>query len=83
MYVYNNPPCNIRIYYPYVAEKNECFRFHSATLYCTCIAGINECSNNNGGCEDVCVDTEGSYFCECDGADLADDNHNCTCNSYY
>nr|XP_039270654.1 uncharacterized protein LOC120345319 isoform X2 [Styela clava] len=26
---------------------------------------INECEFGNGGCEDVCVNTEGSYRCEC------------------
>ena len=26
---------------------------------------INECDTNNGGCEQMCVNTEGSYRCEC------------------
>ena len=29
------------------------------------ITDINECSNNNGGCEDVCNNTIGSYSCSC------------------
>ena len=26
---------------------------------------INECSHNNGGCEDTCNNTMGSYKCSC------------------
>lgn len=26
---------------------------------------VNECLINNGDCEDVCVDTDGSYMCKC------------------
>ena len=25
----------------------------------------NECSNNNGGCSDICTNTEGSFICGC------------------
>ena len=40
---------------------------------------INECDDNNGGCEDSCVNTEGSYFCECrnQGLKLSKDRHEC------
>ena len=34
-------------------------------ISCHIIADINECSNNNGGCEDVCNNTIGSYSCSC------------------
>jgi len=27
---------------------------------------INECSSDNGGCEVYCVNTVGSYMCECE-----------------
>ena len=41
---------------------------------------IDEClSTDNGGCDHTCVNTDGSYYCECyDGYVLTDDNFNCT-----
>ena len=30
-----------------------------------CSTDINECQNLNGGCEQECVDSEGSYSCQC------------------
>ena len=39
---------------------------------------INECDDQNGGCEDACMNTESSYFCTCrDGLHLSDDGHSC------
>ena len=39
---------------------------------------INECSTNNGGCSQVCVNRLGSYQCRCrDGYELNVDNHTC------
>ncbi|XP_033096542.1 uncharacterized protein LOC117100827 [Anneissia japonica] len=40
---------------------------------CSCRSGfsglrcsdINECNENNGGCQHLCVNTEGSYYCQC------------------
>ena len=32
----------------------------------TCI-DIDECLNQNGGCSDVCTNTEGSFKCSCNG----------------
>ena len=43
------------------------------------ISDTNECSIANGGCEDVCINTNGSYLCDCqDGFELSTDGHNCT-----
>ena len=41
---------------------------------------INECSQNNGGCEDTCTNTMGSYECSCQatGYSLNNDKHNCS-----
>ncbi|VDN92429.1 unnamed protein product [Brugia pahangi] len=42
------------------------------------ITDLNECRNNNGGCQQRCTNTIGSYQCECEnGYVLADDGHNC------
>ena len=41
---------------------------------------INECKINNGGCEDVCTDTPGSFQCSCvnrAGYKLGPDNLTC------
>ena len=31
-------------------------------------ADLDECSLENGGCSDVCVNTVGSFYCECSDA---------------
>ena len=40
---------------------------------------INECkTNHNGGCDHICTNTDGSYYCTCqDGYDLMMDNSSC------
>ena len=57
------------------------------TAYCFIINGmymfltdIDECSvTANGGCEQVCTNTIGSFFCECtDGFELDENTFNCT-----
>lgn len=38
----------------------------------------NECNTNNGGCSHSCVNTEGSFTCECQsGLVLQDDGLTC------
>ena len=40
---------------------------------------INECSVYNGGCNQTCTNTVGSYFCDCsEGYVLDADKHNCS-----
>ena len=43
------------------------------------ISDTYECAVNNGGCDDECIDTDGSYYCSCDddGYELAGDKHTC------
>ena len=39
---------------------------------------INECTINNGGCEQTCVNNVGTYNCHCrHGYNLNLDNHTC------
>nr|XP_006818543.1 PREDICTED: fibrillin-3-like [Saccoglossus kowalevskii] len=45
---------------------------------CIDYSDINECLNNNGGCEQICENTQGSYVCHCHpGYGLANDGHSC------
>ena len=42
---------------------------------------INECNTNNGGCDDSCTNTVGSYYCQCDtGYTLQSNGHTCSGN---
>uniref|UniRef100_A0A0N5A821 Metalloendopeptidase n=1 Tax=Syphacia muris TaxID=451379 RepID=A0A0N5A821_9BILA len=42
------------------------------------MADLDECQNNKGGCEQICINTIGSYRCECDiGFVLAVDGKHC------
>ena len=39
---------------------------------------INECADDNGGCEQGCNNTAGNYSCICDeGYELNADQHTC------
>ena len=43
------------------------------------LSDINECSIHNGGCEDTCTNTNGSYYCECEsGYSLDKDKKGCS-----
>ncbi|XP_060594972.1 fibrillin-2-like [Ruditapes philippinarum] len=54
---------------------------------CTCETGfrgkhcetdINECEFANGGCQDVCTNSEGSFYCSCSGnRELSEDGFSC------
>ena len=46
-----------------------------STLY---ITDIDECANQNDGCDHLCVNEPGSYHCQCrDGYSLGLDVHTC------
>jgi len=39
---------------------------------------INECLDNNAGCNQICENTNGSYYCSCNsGFEMSSDNHTC------
>ena len=39
---------------------------------------IDECLVNNGTCENICINTEGSFYCQCStGLELSADNRTC------
>ena len=40
---------------------------------------INECNTNNGGCDHNCINTQGSYQCQCRvGYETNNNGINCT-----
>ena len=44
---------------------------------------IDECLEELDGCEQICTNTDGSYYCTCmDGYELGSDNHTCTGDDY-
>ena len=46
------------------------------------ISDINECQSNNGNCDQMCVNTIGSYMCNCsEGYLLSEDLTTCDGNS--
>ena len=53
-------------------------RFELSCMY-HYISSIDECLNNNGGCEHICVDTTSSFECQCrSGYQLHSDGRSCT-----
>ena len=46
---------------------------------CHLYSDTNECNTNNGGCQHNCVNTEGSYECQCrSGYRLSGNGQSCT-----
>ena len=42
------------------------------------ISDVNECTDDNGGCDHICTDTEGAYTCSCrEGYELQADGAIC------
>lgn len=53
-------------------------KFYSPLPPCQ-LSDIDECATDNGGCEQTCINTEGSYHCCCDcGNALNCDGKTCT-----
>ena len=45
----------------------------------TWLLDINECEHNNGGCEEGCINTVGSYSCTCGPSQKLENNgRNCS-----
>ena len=43
------------------------------------LADIDECEANNGGCEEICTNTVGSFHCKChEGQTLQSNKRNCS-----
>ena len=47
-------------------------------IYIELYLDVNECTVDNGGCEGTCVNTFGSFHCECgDGLKISSNNKTC------
>ena len=47
-------------------------------VICLNYLDVDECESDNGGCGQMCVNSQGSYQCSCeDGYHLANNNHFC------
>jgi len=44
-------------------RSNDCGNWEDEPK--TCFLNVNECDKDNGGCEQLCVDTQDSFFCDC------------------
>lgn len=63
-----------------------CFVFPCIYIYmfCMCmyiydISDVNECASNNGGCTHACVNSDGSYLCECNQGYQLDSTNQSAC----
>lgn len=34
-------------------------------MFDKCVSDIDECKSDNAGCDDICMNTPGSYSCAC------------------
>ena len=58
---------NVKSFYPYNFQHIINF-----------VSDVIECANSNGGCDHICENTEGSYYCQCEeGYILNADGHSC------
>ena len=54
------------------------FRWYKIRIIVIFPSDIDECIENNGGCEHNCINTIGSYNCSCNsGYGLGNDSHMC------
>lgn len=63
---------------------NSCLPGYEVSNDGSCL-DINECAKGNGGCNEVCENTAGSFFCACDGDEriLSSDGKSCSDISFY
>ncbi len=51
----------------------------TVAMYVLIFADINECLTDNGGCDHICINTEGSFSCSCqNGFELENDQFSCS-----
>ena len=72
--------CNGMLYNIYCSQIQVCdhITVKYLSLSLTFLIDINECVNDTSGCEQLCHNTIGSYYCTCEeGYYLGNDNHSC------
>jgi len=47
-------------------------------LFVHCNLDVDECTDFNGGCQDNCTNTIGSYYCACDDGYILENDSNCS-----
>lgn len=73
-----------RIFYKFIIFIQLCIELN--VYICRYLTDDDECSVNNGGCNDdqTCSNTQGSFVCGCDeGFTLSTDGNSCTGNIAY
>ncbi|CAL4126173.1 unnamed protein product, partial [Meganyctiphanes norvegica] len=54
------------------------FSKENTSLLLECLQNVNECLDNNGGCDQICTNVIGSFNCSCDvGSYLDGDQKSC------
>ncbi|PRD19004.1 UNVERIFIED_CONTAM: Gas6 [Trichonephila clavipes] len=70
-----------RVLLYFFSEENH---FFSCRIIFFSFPDLNECLINNGGCSHICIDTLGSYKCECPGGmRLSSDGRLCLGTDYF
>ena len=52
-------------------------RWYYYNMFNIILIDINECTINNGGCEQICINDVGTYHCKCNHGYISSDNHTC------
>ena len=42
-----------------------CSAYYIVVMFCSCFLDIDECAMNTSSCDQICVNTFGSYMCTC------------------
>ena len=61
-----------------IMTNEPTFSMHKSGFAAVFFTDMDECANNNGGCQHECKNTIGSYHCSChNGFTLHDNGHDC------